>query len=164
MPTFENGVDVRSGSHASNYVAKWGLDYELSKSHIKKGKLSISKTPFQLLDDYENGDNHARILFREYSQAFKGKCQLYWSKGLKAFFDITAKTDTEILEEVEEKSEKVISINRKDWRNVVKHKAQAYILTLAELRTKHEIINFLGILKNAPRIKRKCLMQFSKTA
>ena len=111
-PSSANGVDIRSGDFAANYVAKWGLDYEIAKAHIKKGKGKKSKTPFQFLDEYDNGDMQAGALFREYAEAFKGKRQLFWSRGLKEFFDIEAKTDKEVLEEQLRKAKLVMHIKR----------------------------------------------------
>ena len=37
-PSFQHGLDLRDGSFANNYVAKWGLEDEMTKGHIKKGK------------------------------------------------------------------------------------------------------------------------------
>ena len=37
-PSFQHGIDLRDGSFANNYVAKWGLEDEMTKGHIKKGK------------------------------------------------------------------------------------------------------------------------------
>ncbi len=150
LPSVKNGVDVRCGDYASQYVTKWGLDYEIAKAHIKKGKGKKSKTPFQFLDDFDNGDMRSGILFREYANAFKGKRQLFWSHGLKAFFDIDVKSDKEILKEQVEKSKEIITINYIDWLNVVKHKSQAYILTLVELRTKYDVEKFIMQLKCRP--------------
>ena len=56
----------------------------MTKGHIKKGKTD-SKTPFDLLRDYAEGDENAGKLFRIYFEAFKGTRQLNWSKGLKTF-------------------------------------------------------------------------------
>ena len=165
-PSSANGVDIRSGDFAANYVSKWGLDYEIAKAHIKKGKGKKSKTPFQFLDEYDNGDMQAGALFREYAEAFKGKRQLFWSHGLKEFFDIEAKTDKEVLEEQLRKAKLVMHIKRSDWLNVVKHKAQAYILTLAELRSKHDIYKFLEQLKHAPPpdLRKRSQLQLLKSA
>ena len=148
-PSIANGVDIRSGDFAAAYVAKWGLDYEIAKAHIKKGKAKTSKTPFQFLDEYAQGNRVAGALFREYAQAFKGKRQLFWSRGLKAFFNIEQKSDKELLEEQIEEAKEIITIHYADWLNVVKHKSQAYILSLAELRGKHKIYEFLEKLKVA---------------
>jgi hypothetical protein len=147
-PSIANGVDIKSGDFAANYVAKWGLDYEIAKAHIKKGKSKISKTPFQLLDEYDQGDSRAGALFREYAEAFKGKRQLFWSRGLKDFFGIKQKSDQDLLDEQVEEVVEVLTIGYKDWMHVLRHKAQAYILTLVELRSKHEVYRFINELKN----------------
>ena len=147
-PSLANGIDIKSGDFAANYVAKWGLDYEIAKAHIKKGKGKISKTPFQLLDEYDQGDSRAGALFREYAEAFKGKRQLFWSRGLKDFFGIEQKSDQELLDEQVEEVVEVLTIGYKDWMHILKHKAQAYILTLVELRSKHEVYRFINELKN----------------
>lgn len=36
LPSMERGVDVRDGSYADKYVAKWGLEHEMTKGHVKK--------------------------------------------------------------------------------------------------------------------------------
>ena len=148
-PSLANGVDVRAGDFAADYVSKWGMDYEIAKAHVKKGKKGASKSPFQLLVDYEQGDMQAGALFREYAEAFKGKRQLVWSKGLKKLFGIEQKTDKEVLEEQTEKSTRKIIIHYADWMTIVKHKAQAYVLTLLELRSKREVYQFISELRNS---------------
>ena len=82
QPSYEHGLDLRNGQKAASYVSKWGLEHEMTKGHIKKGKTD-SKTPFDLLRDYAEGDENAGKLFRIYFEAFKGTRQLNWSKGLK---------------------------------------------------------------------------------
>ena len=149
-PSLKNGVDIRSGDFASAYVAKWGLSYEISKSHIKKGKSKKSKTPFQMLDEYDKGDFRLGSLFREYAEAFKGKRQLFWSRGLKDYFDIDKKSDTEILSEQVEKCKELIEICYSDWLKIVDFKLQSYILSLAELRDRQEVYNFLAIVRKCP--------------
>ena len=37
-PSFAHGIDLQDGQQASNYVSKWGLEDEMTKAHIKKGK------------------------------------------------------------------------------------------------------------------------------
>ncbi len=148
-PNLTNGVDVRGGDFAADYVSKWGMDYEIAKAHVKKGKKGTSKSPFQLLVDYEQGDMQAGALFREYAEAFKGKRQLVWSKGLKKLFGIEQKTDKEVLEEQKEKAISKIIIHRADWSAIVRHKAQAYVLILAALRSKHEVYQFINQLRSS---------------
>jgi hypothetical protein len=40
-PSMTHGLDIRDGNYANQYVAKWGLDYELSKGHVKKGVMAV---------------------------------------------------------------------------------------------------------------------------
>ena len=39
-PSFQHGIDLRDGSFADRYISKgvWGLEDEMTKGHIKKGK------------------------------------------------------------------------------------------------------------------------------
>lgn len=84
--------DVTNGG-AADYVAKWGhepsSDYapwgpesEMTRGHLKRGRLTGHLTPFQLLDASECSE-HAAALFREFEVAFKGRRQLRWSPGLR---------------------------------------------------------------------------------
>jgi hypothetical protein len=148
-PSLANGVDVRAGDFAADYVSKWGMDYEIAKAHVKKGKKGASRSPFQLLVDYEQGDMQAGALFREYAEAFKGKRQLVWSKGLKKLFGIEQKSDKEVLDEQKEKAISKIIIHRADWSAVVRHNAQAYVLILAGLRSKREVYQFINQLRRS---------------
>ncbi|RIW97499.1 replication protein, partial [Acinetobacter baumannii] len=58
QPSYEHGLDLRNGQKAASYVSKWGVEHEMTKGHIKKGKTD-SKTPFDLLRDYAEGDENA---------------------------------------------------------------------------------------------------------
>ena len=76
-------MDIRGGNYAGSYVAKWGLEHEITKGHMKKGK-EDSRTPFDILRSYsESGSQEDANLFKLYYFAFKGYRQLNWSRGLK---------------------------------------------------------------------------------
>lgn len=90
---FEHGLDLRDGTYAAEYVAKfgreatsegWGLSGELTKSHAKIGMRSGRFSPFQILAFAEQGDLQARALFREFAEGFEGKRMLSYSPKLKA--------------------------------------------------------------------------------
>lgn len=73
----------------SQYISKWGLEYEMTKGHIKKGRKN-SYTPFDLLQFSINDFLKFMVLilqklFQEFAIAFKGARQLSWSRGLKTF-------------------------------------------------------------------------------
>ena len=106
-PSMEHGLDIRDGKYAEKYVSKWGLEHELTKGHIKKGR-NGGLTPFDLLqysmvDASMNGRTLAS-LFQEFAISVKGARQLVWSRGLKNFLEIEEKTDEELAEETEQEA------------------------------------------------------------
>lgn len=104
--SLNHGCDIRDGTYAEQYVSKWGLDCEMTKQQIKKGRGSF--TPFDLLNlSLENNPVfHGRLpskLFQEYAQVFKGQRQLCFSKGLSQLIKLDDKSDEELANEVETK-------------------------------------------------------------
>ena len=104
-PSMTHGLDIRNGNYASEYIAKWGLDFELAKGNVKKGR-NGSFTPFDLLQysmlDGEINGRTAASLWQEFGIATKGKRQLEWGRGLKALLGVEEKTDEELAEETEQ--------------------------------------------------------------
>lgn len=104
-PSMTHGLDLRDGSKAEKYVQKWGLEHELTKGHIKKGR-NESLTPFDLLqlsfDDQEVFGKKPSKLWQEFGIAIKGARQLEWGRGLKKLLEIEDKTDQELAEETEQ--------------------------------------------------------------
>lgn len=98
--------DLRGGEKAADYVAKFGKDARWGQSqemtgHVKKiGERDVEgrahRTPFQLLADAAEGDEHAGELFIVYAAAFRGKRQLTWSPGLKRALGVKDVADEEI--------------------------------------------------------------------
>ena len=103
LPSMKHGLDLQDGSLAAAYVGKWGLEHEVTKGHIKKGKEG-GLTPFDLLGLAHSGDERAGKLFQEFFISFKGSRQLVWSRGLKALLKISEKSDEEIAAETEKVS------------------------------------------------------------
>ena len=131
-PSFAHGIDLQDGQQASNYVSKWGLEDEMTKAHIKKGKVG-GETPFDLLRAVlaDKEDKQAFALFAEFARCFKGKRQLSWSNGLKARFNQVEKEDQELAAEIEDSAELLGQILPDQWRDVLKVKARATVLELA---------------------------------
>lgn len=106
-PSMRHGLDLRDGEFASEYVAKWGVESELTKGHTKKGKKN-SLTPFDLLqlsiDDLEVFEKKPSKLFQEFAISLKGARQLVWSRGLKKLLQIEEKTDEDLAEETEQEA------------------------------------------------------------
>ena len=133
-PSFQHGIDLRDGSFADRYISKgvWGLEDEMTKGHIKKGKAG-GETPHDLLRAVlaDKNDKQAMALFAEFAKAFKGKRQLSWSNGLKARFGLAEKNDEELAAELEDNAELLGLLTPDQWRDVLKVKARATVLELA---------------------------------
>jgi hypothetical protein len=118
LPTMEHGLDLQDGSYADAYVNKWGLEHEMTKGHIKRGK-NGSMTPFDLLRDYsENQNDESGRLFQQYALTFKGSRQLNWSRKLKKLAGIGEKTEQQIVDETEKMSEKMMELDIELWNAV----------------------------------------------
>lgn len=106
-PSMKHGLDIRDGSYAEEYVAKWGLDYEMTKGHVKRGRKE-SLSPFDLLqlsiEDQEIFEKLPSKLWQEFALSMKGARQLVWSRGLKKLVGIGEKSDEEIANETDEES------------------------------------------------------------
>lgn len=131
LPTLEHGVDLQDGSYADQYVTKWGLESEVTKGHLKKGR-EDSLTPFDLLRQSIELPKYG-FLFREFADAFKGKKQLFWSKGLKELLGIESKTDEEILEETDKDSIVIDELAFEVFQLISLHSMQADYLEFVEL-------------------------------
>ena len=106
-PSMQHGLDLRNGFYADQYVSKWGLEDELTKGHVKKGR-NGGYTPFDLLnlsvEDVEVFKKKPSKLFQEFAISVKGSRQLVWSRGLKKLLGIDDKTDQELAEETDKQS------------------------------------------------------------
>jgi hypothetical protein len=149
------GVDVRDGTYAARYVGKWGLDCELTKSHVKRGNAG-GRTPWDLLKASADGDVEAGRLFVEYAVAFFGQRQLVWSTGFRKKVLLTReKTDQELAEEATEDAELVAEISPDDWERVLQYDAQASVLIAAEKGGSEGVTNVLCSLRNRSNVDRK---------
>lgn len=133
--TEEYGLDFQGAADAEKYLSKhgnWSLDQELSKSHIKKGKVK-SLTPFDILREYaETHEEKYAKLFRTYAVYFKGKRQLVWSPGLKKHFHIGEKTDEELAKEKIEQADLLGLLDLKDWKKILSKNVRAEFLNECE--------------------------------
>ena len=129
-PSKKHGLHLQAGNEAGNYVSKWGLEHEMTKGHVKKGKKE-SRTPFDILRSYdESGDEKEANLFRLYYFAFKGTRQLNWSKGLKKLSSNgqEEKTDQEIVDDTDNVAEMLFKLDIEMWNAVRKQGKQGELL------------------------------------
>ena len=104
----DHGVDIRPGNYVARYIAKWGLESELSGTS-KNGKEGHF-TPFQLLELHSEGEKWAGQKFQEFATAFKGVSQIRWSKGLRSLLGVgAAATDQELADQEISKDSSVIA-------------------------------------------------------
>lgn len=123
------GIDYKDADTAIySYISKyghqpttntWSIDREVTKAVSKRAR-SGSRTPWQLLDDYGQGDHHAGRLFQEYAYSIKGRNQLNWSRELKAEFkELDTQSDEEIAEQLENETELFTTLTRKQWYDII---------------------------------------------
>ena len=103
----ERAVHLAGASFTGEYVTKWGAGEEVtlgSKKNSRKGR-----TPMELLTDHGvHHDSRAGEYWIEYAEAFKGKRQLVWSRGLKDLAGIDDVDDADAAEDGEEEPEEEI--------------------------------------------------------
>lgn len=148
-----HGVDVGDGSKAAQYVAKfgaedrnedgWGIEHEMTKAHIKRGKKG-GRSPWDLLRAYcYTADEKAAELFREYALRFRGRRQLVWSKGLRDLLGVRGKTDEELANEEREEAEVVWNFDPQEWRWIIDRDLEGVVLQAARERGKAGVYSVL---------------------
>ena len=139
-PHPEYGCTVQDGARAAQYVSKWGIEDEMTKSQAKQGRRH-GLSPWGLLRAVLDGNapeiapEPAAALFRLYAHAFKGRRQLHWSVGLRAKLlpDQVELSDQELVDlPDDERASLLSSITADQWRAIRRARAQASILDAAE--------------------------------
>lgn len=130
-PTREHGLKLHDGSRAALYATKWGLDREMTSGHTKKAL--HGETPFDLLRAHfaNDADEQCGPLFREFAEAFKGKRQLHWSKGLKRRFAVAEVSDEELAEKQDDDARLLGIVTLEQWRNVLRVEGRGVLLQVA---------------------------------
>lgn len=151
---------VQSGTYADDYIAKfgregeearWGAADELAKSHIKTPRRCARVTPWGMLCDFLEGDKRAAWLFREYAEAFHGKAQLFWSRGLKDHFGINEVSDDEVAATPEFRcDETVIKLNDEQWTLILSRNARFDTLVAAAKDGRLGVLALLSELREVP--------------
>lgn len=150
-PSAEHGVDVLGAIDVAEYVGKWGFASELVKAHIKEGKRR-GRTPWKLLRDYVFGDAQAGALFAEFARCFKGRNQLFWSRGLRDQLKLQGELFTdEELAALEPDGDKIEHrIDSDDWHIVVRFGQREAVLDCA-LEGEGRLREFLAELRARAR-------------
>lgn len=149
----EHGLKLDDAAEADQYIgkwgdlvqSKWGVDSEMTKANIKKGRAG-SLTPFDFLRlVIEDGDLEYTPQFKEYADAMRGKTQLYWSRGLKQKFALEEKTDEQLAESKEELADLLGGIDWNEWRYIIHHDYRAKLLNLIEQHGLVDALKIIGI-------------------
>lgn len=141
-PNRKRGIDLLGVISPAEYMAKmgreqsWGVDAEMTRSHIKRGKFS-SLTPFDLLRVASEGGaraGEARSRFVEYAHAFHGARQCYWTPGLKDRFGVQEVTDEDVARREAARSHLLTTISKATWKRALRFSfdVRGLILRLAE--------------------------------
>lgn len=146
-PSYAHGLKLDDGSKAAKYVAKWGLEDEMTKGHTKKA--INGETPFDFLRSYlaDATDKQAGALFKEFAETFKGKRQLYWSPGLKKRFAIGESSDEELAVQMEDHATMLGTITIEQWRDVLAVEGNGMVLMLAANGGWDAVARFLESIK-----------------
>jgi len=138
IPGLGRGLVIEDGSKASDYISKWGLEDEMTKSHVKVAKKEGRLTPFGFLQDIlDTGDARSWALFQEYSDTFKGKRQMFWSRGLRALLlpDLEEVSDEYLASESADESNDAIlfaTLSVMEWRAIKFFKYESTLLDFSE--------------------------------
>ena len=131
------GVKVQAGNDkVGDYVSKWGIEHELTKAPVKRGRVGRDGkglSPFELLELYGLGEKWAGELFKEYAAAMKGRHQLQWSRGARSALGLSEvqKTDEELAIEQEEEAVVMASLDWSQWKLILKAEKRGEVLQVA---------------------------------
>ena len=132
-----HAVDFMQAASSGEYLAKmadqsyWGADSELVRGHTKIGRRG-GRSPFALLADADSGDSEAGRLFIEFTDAFHGARQLYWSRGLKQRWGITDLSDEVLAADDDDRAMILGRLPPIAWHIVRLNRARAEVLDIAE--------------------------------
>lgn len=155
----KHGVDVSGGHAAAEYVSKgWALEHEMTKSHIKRGHRTESRSLFDLLRAAGDGEEEAGKLFQENTSAMKGKAQLLWSRGLRKILKLESEKSDAVLANYQKESEstKLGTVAQGEWSLIVARGLQAEVLEAATLGGWSAVSVLLGGLVAAARSGQAC--------
>jgi len=136
-------VFSRGDDQAGNYVCKWSIAHEMTKSPVKGGR-DGGLSPFELAEQWhETGDQRYAHLIREYARAFHGKHQLTYSPGIpdrpgrpgrpgmKELLGIQDKSDQQIAADQQAGAVMMAELDKASWKRVYIRRWRGVILKAA---------------------------------
>jgi len=153
---------LQDGRHVARYVTKlghelhWDTADELVRSHSKSGGRS-RWSPWDLLGELaypedQSGERHRFAeIFREYAEAFHGRRQLVWSRGLRHELLATDEaSDQAIADSIGEVDPVLAALSLEDWRLVRRSRQRGTLLLVAELHGADGVRHLLAMLHASP--------------
>jgi hypothetical protein len=153
----EHGFQLdRTYGAVGDYIAKfghepakdsepWGVESEMTKGHMKKGRAERHLTPFGILAAIQDGEEELKPIFAEYARCFKGHKQLNPSPGLFKAYGEVEKTDEELVaEEEEEAVVDLVLLDDDQWAAVVGNDIRAELLLVARSGSAALVVSFLA--------------------
>jgi len=147
----------RTYGAVADYIAKfghepmsdkpWGVESEITKGHIKRGRMERHLTPFAILDAIADGCDELIPRWQEYAQVFKGRKQLNYSPGLKAMYQVEETEDEELaaLADVEQDEEfTLVRPSPGQWETIVEKNVRGNLLELARVGRVGELVEGLA--------------------
>ncbi len=127
---------------------RWGAADELAKGHLKTAGRG-GRSPWQLLADFQQGDVHAGMLWKEFVAAFKGRAQLNWSPGLRDRLGLTVdRNDDELAASVDADDMLLARITVEDWKIILDNKLRGLVLEVLRVGTWSDVIILLDRFRN----------------
>lgn len=146
----EHGLVINDAEAAGSYISKWGMELELTKSHVKKGREG-NRTPWDLLRDFtETGNEESGRLFVEYGKVFKGKRQLLGLGDVRKALGLgEEKTDQQLVDEHVERAVRMGIFGCDEWRLILKHCVEGWVLEIAKYGGWEAVEKFMDSLIRA---------------
>lgn len=141
------GVVLSNGDdHAGDYVCKWSLAHEMTKSPVKTGK-DGGLSPFEMAQAWhDTGDQRYARLIRDYAHAFFRSKQLTYSPGLKARLGIVDKSDQQIVAEEQKEAVLMATLDRASWKRICVRQWRGVVLRAASGGDQRELTACLSRL------------------
>lgn len=143
----QRGVVLSNGDdQAGDYVCKWSLAHEMTKSPVKTGKEG-GMSPFEMAQAWhDTGDQRYSRLVRDYAAAFFRSKQLTFSPGLKARLGIVDKSDQQIVADEQKNAVIMATLDRASWKRIYIRRWRGVVLRAASGGDQRELTACLSRL------------------
>ena len=127
------GVVFTEDKDDGGYLAKWGIDAEMTQGPMKPGRPG-SKTPFDLLLWWLLGAGEPAMLYKEYWKNFKWHRQLVFHKGTRKLLGLLPAncSDQAVLDKSQADDVLLYQVGLDLWKKICKMRLRGQLLDVAE--------------------------------